>query len=341
MGRKTTTTGACAPACCSRRPIRTCAPSRSPRRATAKGATRVAVGLARALAAEGETRVLLVEGNLRTPVVCAEAAGAEEPRAGRVPRRRGQRARRSIAPVRDWNLSVISAGYRPAVIDCEAIAGGGRRGDGAVRLRHHRPAAGQSLRRRRHPGAQGRRRDPRRRGRSHAGRRTPRAPRRASTGSARASSASSSTAAAPTCRRPCRPCSDARHDAARVGRRRRSIELRILAAVRSSSRRPQSRAWLGPERADHGCCIVAIGIAGDRGAPAMGCRADPGPADGAVRLAAVRARGRRRPAVRPAAGRQRAAYDQQPARPLSRPAARLPAATANATGRFSRTVRCS
>ena len=32
-----------------------------------EGATRVAVGLARALAAEGETRVLLVEGNLRTP----------------------------------------------------------------------------------------------------------------------------------------------------------------------------------------------------------------------------------------------------------------------------------
>jgi Mrp family chromosome partitioning ATPase len=28
-----------------------------------------------------------------------------------------------VAPVRDWNLSVISAGHRAAVIDCEAVAG--------------------------------------------------------------------------------------------------------------------------------------------------------------------------------------------------------------------------
>ena len=86
-----------------------------------EGATRVAVGLARALAAEGETRVLLVEANLRTPAFARQlpvpkAPGLAEFLAGEAS------ASSLIAPVRDWNLSVISAGHRPAVIDCETIA---------------------------------------------------------------------------------------------------------------------------------------------------------------------------------------------------------------------------
>jgi succinoglycan biosynthesis transport protein ExoP len=86
-----------------------------------EGATRVAVGLARALAAEGETRVLLVEANLRTPsfaqkLPAPKAPGLSEFLAGEV------NPAAMIAPVRDWNLSVIGAGYRDATIDCEAIA---------------------------------------------------------------------------------------------------------------------------------------------------------------------------------------------------------------------------
>ena len=86
-----------------------------------EGATRVAVGLARALAGEGETRVLLVEANLRTPAFARKlpvpkSPGLAEFLAGEAP------APTLISQVRDWNLSVISGGFRPAVIDCEAIA---------------------------------------------------------------------------------------------------------------------------------------------------------------------------------------------------------------------------
>lgn len=86
-----------------------------------EGATRVAIGLARALAAEGETRVLLVEGNLRTPSFAQQLPIGKGP--GLAEFLGGETGAASlIAPVRDWNLSVISAGVRPAVIDCEAIA---------------------------------------------------------------------------------------------------------------------------------------------------------------------------------------------------------------------------
>lgn len=87
-----------------------------------EGATRVAVGLARALAAEGETRVLLVEANLRTPAFARKLPIPKSP--GLAEFLAGEASAASlITPVRDWNLSVIGAGYRPAVIDCEAIAG--------------------------------------------------------------------------------------------------------------------------------------------------------------------------------------------------------------------------
>jgi capsular exopolysaccharide synthesis family protein len=86
-----------------------------------EGATRVAVGLARALAAEGETRVLLVEANLRTPAFARTLPVPRSP--GLAEYLAGEASPSAlIVPVRDWNLSVISAGYRPAVIDCEAIA---------------------------------------------------------------------------------------------------------------------------------------------------------------------------------------------------------------------------
>jgi capsular exopolysaccharide synthesis family protein len=87
-----------------------------------EGATRVAVGLARALAAEGDTRVLLVEGNLRTP---AFAQRLPVPKGPGLSEFLGGEAGAAalVTPVREWNLSVIGAGHRPAVIDCEAIAG--------------------------------------------------------------------------------------------------------------------------------------------------------------------------------------------------------------------------
>lgn len=86
-----------------------------------EGATRVAIGLARALAGEGETRVLLVEGNLRTPsfaqqVPVGKGPGLAEFLAG------DASAASLVTPVHDWNISVISAGTRLPVIDCEAVA---------------------------------------------------------------------------------------------------------------------------------------------------------------------------------------------------------------------------
>jgi capsular exopolysaccharide synthesis family protein len=87
-----------------------------------EGATRVAVGLARALAGEGDTRVLLVEGNLRTPSFAQQLPIGKGP--GLAEFLGGEASAASlVAPLREWNLSVISAGFRPAVIDCEAVAG--------------------------------------------------------------------------------------------------------------------------------------------------------------------------------------------------------------------------
>lgn len=87
-----------------------------------EGATRVAVGLARALAAEGDARVLLVEANLRTPAFAQKLPVAKGP--GLAELLAGEASAASlIAPVRDWNLSVITAGQRQGGIDCEAIAG--------------------------------------------------------------------------------------------------------------------------------------------------------------------------------------------------------------------------
>jgi polysaccharide biosynthesis transport protein len=96
-----------------------------------EGATRVAVGLARALAGEGETRVLLVEGNLRTPSFAQQlpigrGPGLAEFLAG------DATAASLVTAVPDWNISVISAGARPAVIDCEAVAGAAPKVDGVI-----------------------------------------------------------------------------------------------------------------------------------------------------------------------------------------------------------------
>lgn len=86
-----------------------------------EGATRVAVGLARALAGEGDTRVLLVEANLRTPVFAQKLPVAKGP--GLTDFLAGEASATAlVTPLRDWNLSVISAGYRSVTVDCEAIA---------------------------------------------------------------------------------------------------------------------------------------------------------------------------------------------------------------------------
>ena len=87
-----------------------------------EGATRVAVGLARALAGEGETRVLLVEGNLRTPSFAQQLPIGKGPGLAEFLANEASAAS-LVTPVHDWNISVISAGARPAVIDCEAVAG--------------------------------------------------------------------------------------------------------------------------------------------------------------------------------------------------------------------------
>lgn len=86
-----------------------------------EGATRVATGLARALAGEGETRVLLVEANLRTPAFAQQlpigkGPGLAEFLAGDVG------AAQLVTPLPEWNISVISGGQRTAVINCEGIA---------------------------------------------------------------------------------------------------------------------------------------------------------------------------------------------------------------------------
>jgi len=86
-----------------------------------EGATRVAVGLARAMAIEGDARVLLVEANLRTPTFIRRLPIPKHP--GLSEFLAGEASAKSlIAPVREWNLSVITAGSKAASIDCEVIA---------------------------------------------------------------------------------------------------------------------------------------------------------------------------------------------------------------------------
>lgn len=88
-----------------------------------EGTTRVAIGLAKALAAEGETRVLLVEANLRTPsfrdrLPLTSGPGLSDFLAGRA----GPEA--VVTQIDEQNLSVVHAGQKVAVVDCEAMAGG-------------------------------------------------------------------------------------------------------------------------------------------------------------------------------------------------------------------------
>ncbi len=77
-----------------------------------EGTTTVAIGLATALAKERETRVLLVEGNVRTPCLSvllplSTTAGLTDYAAGRV-------APEALATrIEDLNLSVIAAGNAP------------------------------------------------------------------------------------------------------------------------------------------------------------------------------------------------------------------------------------
>ena len=88
-----------------------------------EGTTRVAMGLAKALAAEGGTRVLLVEANLRTPsfrerLPLNSGPGLSDFLAGQA----GVDA--VVTQMEDLNLSVVHAGSKVAVVDCEAIASG-------------------------------------------------------------------------------------------------------------------------------------------------------------------------------------------------------------------------
>jgi capsular exopolysaccharide synthesis family protein len=89
-----------------------------------EGTTRVAVGLASALASEGDTRVLLVEANFRSPSfqrrleMQTNGAGLAEFLSGRAT------AEGVISPSRERNLSLMHAGSDAAPLDCEAIAAG-------------------------------------------------------------------------------------------------------------------------------------------------------------------------------------------------------------------------
>jgi len=85
-----------------------------------EGTTRVAVGLARALASEGDTRVLLVEANMRSPSLARSLPLAEGP--GLSDYLAGEASPDSLVKrLGDVNLSVVTAGDRPGVVDCEAI----------------------------------------------------------------------------------------------------------------------------------------------------------------------------------------------------------------------------
>lgn len=84
-----------------------------------EGTTSIALGLARALATP-DTRVLLVEANLRTPALAQllrlrTAPGLAEFLAGEL------RAPPLVRPSGTVGLSVIRAGARAAAVDCEAL----------------------------------------------------------------------------------------------------------------------------------------------------------------------------------------------------------------------------
>ena len=85
-----------------------------------EGATRVAVGLARALASEGDTRVLLVEANMRSPSLSRALPLADGP--GLSDYLAGEASPETLVRrLGDANLSVVTAGDRPGMVDCEAI----------------------------------------------------------------------------------------------------------------------------------------------------------------------------------------------------------------------------
>ncbi len=85
-----------------------------------EGATRVAVGLAKALASEGTTRALLVEANMRSPSLArilplADGPGLSDYLAGEAS------PETLVKRMGDANLSIITAGDRPGIVDCEGI----------------------------------------------------------------------------------------------------------------------------------------------------------------------------------------------------------------------------
>ncbi len=87
-----------------------------------EGATHVAVGLAKALVEEGDTRVLLVEANLRSPSLASRLTVNTGP--GLSDLLAGDAAVGDlVSRVNDWNLFVVAAGAKPTVVDCEAISG--------------------------------------------------------------------------------------------------------------------------------------------------------------------------------------------------------------------------
>ena len=89
-----------------------------------EGTTRVAVGLAKALAAERDTKVLLLEANLRSPSL-VHLIPSGNGTAGLCDLLSGEATPESvITRVSEWNLSIVHAGSKPGAIDCEAILDG-------------------------------------------------------------------------------------------------------------------------------------------------------------------------------------------------------------------------
>jgi len=85
-----------------------------------EGTTRVAVGLAKALASEGDTRVLLAEANMRSPSLARTLPLADGP--GLSNYLAGEASPETLVKrLGDANLSIVTAGDRPEVVDCEAI----------------------------------------------------------------------------------------------------------------------------------------------------------------------------------------------------------------------------
>jgi capsular exopolysaccharide synthesis family protein len=87
-----------------------------------EGTTRVALGLATALAWEQAERVLLVEGNLRTPSLAAQfslnpSPGLSDFLAGQAT------AEALVTRVDGANISIVQAGESLGVVDCERIGG--------------------------------------------------------------------------------------------------------------------------------------------------------------------------------------------------------------------------